>query len=232
LIITNIYIYIFHFILGNVPSARFSLNPPNPAIRNNNGEAINRTKSESAVLQTNKRLINNNSCPPVKSNQSLTIEVINSKVLCMIDEYLINFDIKEVIDSLKELPLSSIDTYIEIVIKRYIGANHKSKDIVRSKLLSLLENSISLLLQSKDSILKCLKKNEYVTLLHESIMDNKDTPELLGQIIKLLIKTKSINFESFNTIINSVRLECSKDEYFDMKDIDAIYDRLIKSSLN
>lgn len=223
----------YQTLTGNAPSARFSLNnvSRNPDIRNNNGEAIIRIKSESAVSQTNKILINNTSSSPVKSNQILSIEDISRKVSCAIEEYLNNFDINEVIVTLTELPISSIEMYIEIVINKYIAGSDKSKDIgnVRIKLISLLESSFSLLLRGNYYILQCLKKNEYVTLLYESIMDNKNAPELLGEIIKILIKSKSISFESFNLIIKSVKLECSKDDFFNMKDIDSIYDRLIKS---
>lgn len=137
--------------------------------------------------------------------------IVEQKVNTLVEEYILVNDLTEAKKEFKELHVATAVTKLTVkLLEKYAECNNAD---TRTKLLKLAESMQDILISNKSAVQSSISKYQPILNLCDYEQDVKDASELLGSIVKSLVKIGACDKEFINDLVTNARKQIAQDEY-------------------
>jgi hypothetical protein len=178
-------------------------------------------KGKSQEKQSDKQTSSNNA--QAKEKQ-MSEDMIKKRTTTIISEFMSSGNEQEALECLAELPSQAAGFLVVNILDKYLNL---IKDTEQEMILKLCNVLMPQLQTASAYVEKSLKTCESLVFLVDLMMDVKKAPELIGDVLRVLIKGRACRREMIDQLLAELR-KANKEDEFGVSDdeFQAIHNRL------
>jgi translation initiation factor 4G len=151
-------------------------------------------------------------------------EMLKKRTATIVNEFVSSSNEQEALECLAELPPQACGFLVANLMDKYMNSIKVEERNIVLKLCTVLMPQLQ---AASTHVETAIKSYEYLAFLLDSMMDVKEAPELLGDVLQMLIKGKACRRDVLDKVLAELRKANKDDEYGVPDDqFQAAHDRL------